>query len=53
MKDAENSSESSSDSDMSDGEDAAKEKDVLSKLMGQEKAKDAAGIEEVNDKRTS
>ncbi|KZM26558.1 uncharacterized protein EKO05_0005397 [Ascochyta rabiei] len=55
MKDAENSSESSSgsdsDSDMNDAEDTAKEKDVLGKLMGQEKTKEAAGIQEVNEKQ--
>jgi hypothetical protein len=55
MKDGDNSSESSSDSDseMSDGEDGPKETDVLGKLMGQGKPKDAAGIQEVNEKQGS
>ncbi|KAF9700522.1 hypothetical protein EKO04_001895 [Ascochyta lentis] len=59
MKDADNSSDSSSDSDndsdseMDDVEDTAKEKDVLGKLMGQEKTKEAAGIQEVNEKQGS
>ncbi|KAJ4339155.1 hypothetical protein N0V95_007840 [Ascochyta clinopodiicola] len=55
MKDADNSSESSSDSDsdMDDAEDTTKEKDVLGKLMGQEKTKEAAGIQEVKDKQDS
>lgn len=51
MKDTANGSESSSDSDMSDDEDTTKERDVLGKLMGKEKAKDAAGIQEVSDKQ--
>lgn len=54
MKDADNDSESSSDTEMSDGDDDdTKEKDVLSKLMGQEKTKEAAGIQEVSDKQGS
>ncbi|KAF3042972.1 hypothetical protein E8E12_009421 [Didymella heteroderae] len=53
MKDGENSSTSGSDTEMSDDEDTTKEKDVLGKLMGQEKNKDAAAIEEVNDKQGS
>ncbi|KAJ4372769.1 hypothetical protein N0V86_008135 [Didymella sp. IMI 355093] len=53
MKDGENSSTSGSDTEMSDDEDTTKEKDVLGKLMGQEKKKDAAAIQEVNDKQGS
>lgn len=53
MKDANASSTSGSDTDMSDDGDAVKEKDVLGKLMGQEKNKEAAGIQEVNDKQGS
>lgn len=54
MKDADQSSESSNDSEMSDAEDdSAKEKDVLGKLMGQEKTKEQAGIEEVNEQQRS
>lgn len=55
MKDAGQSSDSDSDSEMSDVDDNTekKEKDVLSKLMGQEKAKEPAGIEEVNERRHS
>ncbi|KAJ4406834.1 hypothetical protein N0V91_004264 [Didymella pomorum] len=53
MKDGENSSTSGSDTEMSDEEDTIKEKDVLGKLMGQEKKKDAAAIQEVNDKQGS
>ncbi|KAJ8114257.1 hypothetical protein OPT61_g3810 [Boeremia exigua] len=53
MKDADQSSESGSDTDMSDGDDDTKEKDVLGKLMGQEKAKEPAGIQEVSDKQGS
>jgi hypothetical protein len=53
MRDADNSSDSSSDSEMSDGEDNTREKDVLGKLMGQEKTKDAAGIQEVDDRQGS
>jgi hypothetical protein len=55
MKDAGQSSDSDSDSEMSDVDDNTdkKEKDVLSKLMGQEKAKEPAGIEEVNEQRRS
>lgn len=53
MKDA-NASDSSSDSDMSDDDDNnTKEKDVLGKLMGQEKTKETAGIQEVNEKQGS
>lgn len=53
MKDADNSSESSSDTEMSDGDEDTKEKDVLGKLMGQEKTKEPAGIQEVSDKQGS
>lgn len=54
MKDADESSESSSDSEMSDVEDdTAKEKDVLGKLMGQEKPTEPAGIQEVNEQQRS
>jgi hypothetical protein len=53
MKDGENSSTSGSDTEMSDDEDTTKEKDVLGKLMGQEKKNDAAAIQEVNDKQGS
>lgn len=52
MKDEDNSeSSSNSDSDMSDDGDATKEEDVLSKLMGQEKTKEVAGIQEVHEKQ--
>ena len=51
MKDADGSD--SSDSEMSDDDDNTKEKDVLGKLMGQEKATEAAGIQEVNEKQGS
>lgn len=54
MKDADTSeSSSNSDSDISDDEDTTKEKDVLGKLMGQEKTKGAAGIQEVHEKQDS
>lgn len=55
MKDAGQSSDSDSDSEMSDvdGNTEKKEKDVLSKLMGQEKTKEPAGIEEVNEQTRS
>lgn len=55
MKDVEQSSDSSSDSEMSDAEDTTgqKEKDVLGKLMGQEKVKEPAGIQEINEQRPS
>ncbi|KAF2627466.1 hypothetical protein BU25DRAFT_440216 [Macroventuria anomochaeta] len=53
MKDADNSSVSSSDSEMSDNEDTTKGKDVLGKLMGQEQANEPAGIQEVNEKQGS
>jgi hypothetical protein len=49
MKDADADS-SESESDESDTENAPKEKDILGKLMGQEKTKDAVGIQEVQDK---
>ena len=52
MKDADNSGNSSNnDSDMSDDEDITNEKDVLGKLLGQEKTKEAAGIQEVHEKQ--
>jgi hypothetical protein len=52
MKDADNSSDSSSDNDTSDdNDDNIKESDVLGKLMGQEKTKETAGIQEVNEKQ--
>jgi hypothetical protein len=38
---------SESDSDGSDTEDGGKEKDVLGKLMGREKAKNAVSVQEV------
>ncbi len=53
MKDADHSSESDSDTEMSDNDNDTKEKDVLSKLMGQEKTKEPAGIQEVNDNQGS
>ncbi|KAF1924208.1 uncharacterized protein M421DRAFT_14286, partial [Didymella exigua CBS 183.55] len=53
MKDGEDSSTSGSDTEMSDDEDTVNEKDVLGKLMGQEKKKDAAAIQEVSDKQGS
>ncbi|KAH6642140.1 hypothetical protein C7974DRAFT_96070 [Boeremia exigua] len=56
VKDADHSSESSSDSDseMGDGDgdsNNTKEKNLLGKLMGQDKTKEAAGIQEVNEKQ--
>ena len=57
MKDAGQSSDGDSDSDSEmsdvDGNTEKKEKDVLSKLMGQEKTKEPAGIEEVNEQTRS
>mgnify|MGYP004509886447 CR=1 FL=1 len=53
MKDADNSSVSSGDSEMSDDDDTTKEKGVLGKLMGQEKTREPAGIQEVNEKQGS
>lgn len=53
MKDGDHSSTSGSDTEMSDDEDMTKEKDVLGKLMGQEKKKEVAAIQEVNDKQGS
>jgi hypothetical protein len=51
MKDADaESSESESESDDEDDDDAPKEKDILGKLMGQERKKEAAAIQEVQDK---
>jgi hypothetical protein len=51
MKDADaESSESESESDDEDGDDAPKEKDILGKLMGQERKKEAVAIQEVQDK---
>jgi hypothetical protein len=53
MKDADAESsenESESDGDDEDGDDAPKEKDILGKLMGQERKKEAAAIQEVQDK---
>jgi hypothetical protein len=49
MKDADAES-SESESDDSDDEDAPKEKDILGKLMGQERTKEAVAIQEVQDK---
>lgn len=56
MKDGDNSSESSSSSDSEmgdDDDDNTKEKDVLGKLMGQEKIKEPAGIQELGEKQGS
>lgn len=53
MKDTDDSSESSSDAEMGDGDDNTEEKDVLGKLMGQKKPNEPAGIQEVGEKRGS
>ena len=53
VKDTDNSSESSSDTEMSDGDDNTEGKDVLGKLLGQEKLKESAGIQEVGEKQGS
>ena len=53
MKDADaDSSESESDGE-DDDEDTPKEKDILGKLMGQERKKEAVTIQEVQDKPAS
>ncbi|KAJ4984847.1 hypothetical protein SVAN01_09631 [Stagonosporopsis vannaccii] len=51
VKDPDNSSDSSSDTEMSDGDENTEEKDVLGRLMGQEKPKEPAGIQEVSEKQ--
>ena len=53
MKDGDTSSTSGSDTEMSDDEDTTKEVNVLGKLMGQEKKKDTAAIQEVTEKQGS